>query len=729
MWRKDYTGPAGQWPGTGSYEEPDQDLAPSGSESPDPGSASRLTDRPWAAKPSVLHLIWTVGPTSAQYNEHSLPVARRRDITICSYQPATEQPPPEITLFEGNGTLRGYLRVLRATLRGGRHDVIHAHAPPLGMALLLLNALRLRGTGNAVFTLHTSRKNLRFRDRLMMYPIVMLFRRVVFVGTTALDSMPRSLRWIGRHRIEVVPNGVDIERVDWALASRLREPVRGGQTFLVASVGRLIDVKNPSAVIKAVDAVGDSQWRIVFVGEGPMRPMLEAAVHEMRSGALATFTGLVPREEVYHQLWDADVCVSTSRVEGLPVAVLEAMACRRPVILSDIPAHREITRGVDFIPLVRPDDTDGFARALRRFRRMAPAARSDVGKRCRRLVEEGFGVRPMLARYDRIYSEIAEARARRRAQRGEPMSDWIDTHTLVRMALHRWWLIILLAGAAATGGFLIGHSADPVYRAETSLLVGEPLSKSDVGKDDLDVGERLANTYADLVRRQPVMQDVVRSLDLQMPWQTLANQVLVTLPENNPRLILISVDASSPPRAQAVAAAIARRLIELGPSGVKSGGFAPSLLDGLEQSIEDQETSIDQLTSELDTAPASEIKGLRAEIDHAQRLLLDLQATYADILASLSDEPTSNQIEILEKAEAGQSPVSPNVKLDILLGAILGFCIAIGLTYVLDTGDRERAGGRWSPTPEVMRENGSATQGNGRVPVSSGRVESRRRSR
>ncbi len=685
-----------------------------------------MTGLPRAANLSVLHLIWTVGPTSNQYNEQCLPVAHRRDITICSYLPATEQPVPEIHLFEGNGTLRGYMRALRAALRIREHDVIHAHAPPLGMALLLLNALRLRGTGNSVFTLHTSRKNLSFRDRLMMYPILMFFRRVVFVSTTALDSMPRGLRWIGRHRIDVVPNGVDIERVDRALGSRLSEPARGGQTFAVASVGRLIDVKNPSVVIEAVDKAGDPAWRITFVGEGPLRPMLEARALGMRSGAEAGFTGLVSRKNVYRHLWDADVFVSSSRAEGLPVAVLEAMACRRPVVLSDIPAHREITRGVDFIPLVSPDDIDGFVRALRRFRRMSPAARDDVGRRCRRLVEDGFGVRPMLARYDRIYSEIAEVNSRPRARRGEPMSDWIDTRGLMRMALHRWWLILLLAGSAATGGFFIGHTAAPVYQAETSLLVGEPLTKSDVGKDDLDVGERLANTYADIVRRQPVMQHVVSTLGLHTSWQTLAKQVHVTLPEDNPRLIVISVDASTPPRAKAIAAAIAQRLIGLGPSGAKSDGFAPSLLDHLQQSIQNQQDRIDQLSSELDTALPSDIRGIRAEIDHAQQLLLAMQGNYAEILAASSGEPTSNQIEILEVAEAGPSPVSPNIKLDTLLGAIVGFSIALGLIYVLDTGDRERAMGPWAPAPEATRENGNGTrQGSGRVPLPSPAMERR----
>ena len=91
------------------------------------------------------------------------------------------------------------------------------------------------------------------------------------------------------------------------------------------------------------------------------------------------------------------------------MAVLEAMACSCPVVLSDIPSHREIAAGVDFIPLVRPKDRKELARQIKRFRQMSHSERCDIGKRCRELIEERFSLSTIHGRYDAIYRDLSAA--------------------------------------------------------------------------------------------------------------------------------------------------------------------------------------------------------------------------------------------------------------------------------------------------------------------------------
>jgi glycosyltransferase involved in cell wall biosynthesis len=116
--------------------------------------------------------------------------------------------------------------------------------------------------------------------------------------------------------------------------------------------------------------------------------------------------GMVARDKVFEYFGLADLFVSASWGEGLPVAVMEAMACGRPVVLSDIAPHREIAVGVDFIPLIKPDDVTGFAQEIKKFREMSVSERTAIGQKCRKLIEERFSLPIMHAGYKEIYAKI-----------------------------------------------------------------------------------------------------------------------------------------------------------------------------------------------------------------------------------------------------------------------------------------------------------------------------------
>ena len=148
----------------------------------------------------------------------------------------------------------------------------------------------------------------------------------------------------------------------------------------MASISQLIDRKNPLAVLEAFRRADDGVSRLVLMGQGPLHDRLVAESRVRGIVARVQLTGLIARENVYEHLSSADVFVSASRGEGLPVAVLEAMACRCPVVLSDIPPHREVAEGTDFIPLIAPDDVAGFAGEIRAVERAVdPRAGGDRG--------------------------------------------------------------------------------------------------------------------------------------------------------------------------------------------------------------------------------------------------------------------------------------------------------------------------------------------------------------
>ena len=363
----------------------------------------------------VLRLLLEIVETNAPYQELSRPLAKKQDITLCSYFRSAVEVPDDLRLFEGDGTVRGFFRALRGALRAGRYDVIHAETPHVAFLFLLGHGMNRRLMASTVFTVSNSYRSWKTRNKLLLLPAFAFFHRVVCCGEACFASFPAPYRWLAGRRYRSVPNGVDINRIDAAIAED--PPEADGIPFTVVSVSRLVPIKNHATVLRAFARCRKDGDRLVYVGEGVERRSLSSEIAARRLEDDVELLGLLSREQVYQQMASADVYVSASRGEGLPIAVLEAMVARRPVILSDIPPHREIAEGADFIPLVDPKDADGFATEIARMREVPPAARAEIGDRCRAHVQARFALANMHAGYEGIYSELV---AERRNKGGRP---------------------------------------------------------------------------------------------------------------------------------------------------------------------------------------------------------------------------------------------------------------------------------------------------------------------
>ena len=225
------------------------------------------------------------------------------------------------------------------------------------------------------------------RTSPMAYPSTPKNRLRRFLGTRAdmiVANSPMGLEyWPGDRRL-VIPNGVDIAAAD-AIGTAppdASELLKGRQ--VVIAVGRLLAIKRTETLIEAIDLVRQELPKVLLVilGEGPERSALTHLVQARRLGDHVHFAGY--RRDVLQWLKAADVFSMSSLFEGQPNAVLEAAAARLPLVLSDIPAHRNaVGDGATFVP---GDQPGAFAAEFIRLIG-APEAGIALGERARRHVE------------------------------------------------------------------------------------------------------------------------------------------------------------------------------------------------------------------------------------------------------------------------------------------------------------------------------------------------------
>lgn len=171
---------------------------------------------------------------------------------------------------------------------------------------------------------------------------------------------------IDADRIRVIWNPVDFERID-ALAAAVPRPYPVDDSFRVISVGRLIPEKGVDVLIRAVATLirekGHSELRLHIVGQGPEETALKSLVRELGIEPHVVFEGFAANP--YPFLRHANLFCLSSQTEGMPNVLLEAMACRVPVVSTDcVSGPREILDDGRFGRLVPPRDPQALAAAI-----------------------------------------------------------------------------------------------------------------------------------------------------------------------------------------------------------------------------------------------------------------------------------------------------------------------------------------------------------------------------
>jgi len=221
----------------------------------------------------------------------------------------------------------------------------------------------------------------------------------------ALAEELRRFEGVPPEKIAVIPNGVDLERLDAVLARGRSLPPPFDRGPVVGTFCRLIPEKGPDLFLKAAAVIARQvpESRFVIAGDGPWRPHLEALARGLGLGGRVGFLGWV--EEAAGLLPRLAVYVQASRQEGLSLAVLEAMAARRPVVAFRTGGLAEVIRPHRNGLLVPAQSWPELAQAVTALLRDRGLA-DRLAAEGRRTVQERYSARETVERTQALYRDL-----------------------------------------------------------------------------------------------------------------------------------------------------------------------------------------------------------------------------------------------------------------------------------------------------------------------------------
>jgi GalNAc-alpha-(1->4)-GalNAc-alpha-(1->3)-diNAcBac-PP-undecaprenol alpha-1,4-N-acetyl-D-galactosaminyltransferase len=290
------------------------------------------------------------------------------------------------------------LKALRRFLTAERPDVIVSFLSNVNVAVIIASA----GLGIPVVVCERTDPficptplMLKIARRLT-YP----FADSLVVQTKAVANRLVAANWNLR-KVQVIPNPIPQQLLDMQMRSN-----GAGERRLLLAVGRLGEEKQFSMLIKVFSRLAQqhTNWALRIVGEGPLRVALQQQIIDLDLGDRVELPGRTVN--ISDELDRADAFVLTSRFEGFPNVLLEAMAVGLPCATFDCPSGpREMSMEGKAAILVPLNDEHALGHALSRLM-LDEDLRQSLGRCARASVIERFSLDKVLEKWDSLFKEL-----------------------------------------------------------------------------------------------------------------------------------------------------------------------------------------------------------------------------------------------------------------------------------------------------------------------------------
>ena len=246
-------------------------------------------------------------------------------------------------------------------------DLIHCHTP-VGGILTRLAARKYRNKGTKVFyTAHGFHffEGAPIANWLLFYPIEWLcsWWTDVLLTINQEDYKRVKEKFHAKKTVYIPGVGIDLEKFQCGMIDKEEKRATLGlqsDDKMLLSVGELSERKNHATVIQALAKLNDQKIKYYICGQGVLQGELEKLIREKHLESQVFLLGY--RSDVSELCQCADVFVFPSLQEGLPVALMEAIACKIPVLCSDIRGNIDLVKDEKY--LFRPNDATKIARCI-----------------------------------------------------------------------------------------------------------------------------------------------------------------------------------------------------------------------------------------------------------------------------------------------------------------------------------------------------------------------------
>lgn len=262
----------------------------------------------------------------------------------------------------------------------------------------------------------------------------------------------------------------------------------------------------------------------------------------------------------------------------------------------------------------------------------------------------------------------------------------------LKLARRWWWIAVLLPLLAAATAYLVTSTLQPMYEAQTSLLIDATQADTGSNYNSLLAAERLSRTYSELATTDAVLEETVSRLDRTFTADELDEMVTVSAIEDT-QLLQVVVTDSDPERAATIANTLATVFTEQVQEQRASTGdpVASTIGDDIalvRDQIDDTSERIRMLEARADAA--SQV--VQSEIQPLRTLLNTYQTTYAELLEiqqrlALASAESMVNVLVVNPASASDDQVSPRTTLNTVLGGVLGVMLAAGVIAIMGYRD------------------------------------------